>query len=520
VGAFEELHRDRVTGSLAMFDRMIFKGHLSALYKQDGARCFLWSQGVALKDFTAYARATTERIANTARKLVTDAGRPVISFDHVKTRNRTQHKDELAKSIAEADGITEGIVCLISAVEACWSFQVRKRHSSGRLELFRRERKCLHHYLYVIDPEFGFMHVRIQGWIPYECQIYINGREWLARQLDKRRIGYVRYDNSLLAIDDLDTAAGLCERFAHKAWPRVLNAFARRLNPILPAIRAAGYGGYYWVLDQAEIATDVMFTTRPRLLEVWPDLVRHAALNMSSEDVLGFLGRKLHPSLQAQVVTDTKRRPEGWRVRHRMAGNWVKVYDKVSVLRVETTINNPREFRIARWVTNDAGRRERRWCPMRKGVSDLWRTYQVGIAANHRYLDALAAAPLKGEGVAALDALCRPRTHRGRRYARFSPLNPTDLALFRAALAGEHTIRGFRNADITRRLYPRRPLDHDDARRRCERVSRLIVKLRGHGLVAKIPRARRYRVTRRGHRVMTAAIALHDDNFADHYRAA
>src|SRR5215211_6018795 len=119
---------------------------------------------------------------------------------------------------------------------------------------------------------------------------------------------------------------------------------------------------------------------------------------------------------------------------------------------------------------------------MRKGVSDLWRTYQVGIAANHRYLDALAAAPLKGEGVAALDTLCRPRTTRGRRYARFSPLNPTDLALFRAALAGEHTIRGFRNADITKRLYRRRPSDRDEARRRCQRVSRLIVKLRGHGL--------------------------------------
>jgi hypothetical protein len=81
------------------------------------------------------------------------------------------------KSIAEADGVTEGIVCLISAVEACWSLQVRKRHGSGRLELFRRERKCLHHYLYVIDDEFGFMHVRMQGWIPYECQIYINGPE-------------------------------------------------------------------------------------------------------------------------------------------------------------------------------------------------------------------------------------------------------------------------------------------------------------------------------------------------------
>jgi hypothetical protein len=520
MGAFEDLHRDRISGSLAMFDRMIFKGHLSALYKQDAARCFLWSQGVALKDFTAYAKATTERIANNARKLVTDAGRPVISFDHVKTRNRTQHKDDLAKWIAERDGITEGIICLISAVESCFSFQVRKRYETGKLELFRRERKCLHHYLYLIDDEFGFMHVRIQGWIPYECQIYINGREWLARQLDRRGVGYVRYDNSLLAVDDLDVAAELCERFAHKAWPRVLNVFARRLNPILPAIRAANYGGYYWVLDQAEIATDVMFKTRPQLLEVWPDLVRHATLNMSSEDVLGFLGRKLHPSLAAQVVTDAKRRPEGWRIRHRMAGNWVKVYDKASVLRVETTINNPREFRVLRVFTDEHGRRERRWCEMRKGVVDLWRNYQVGIGANHRYLEALAAAPLKGEGIAALDALCRPRTNRGRRVARFSPLSPADLALFRAALAGEHAIVGFRNADITARLYRRPPSDRDEAHRRCERVSRLIVKLRGHHLVAKVPRARLYRVTRYGHRVMTAAIALHDHDYPRNFIAA
>jgi hypothetical protein len=157
---------------------------------------------------------------------------------------------------------------------------------------------------------------------------------------------------------------------------------------------------------------------------------------------------------------------------------------------------------------------------MRKGVGDLWRFYEVGIGANRRYLDALAAAPLKGKGVAALDALCRPRTKRGRRFPRFSPLSPNDLALFRAVIAGEHVIVGFRNADITRRLYRRPPADRDEAHRRCERVSRLIVKLRGHGLVAKVPRARLYRVTRYGHRVMAAAIALHDDHFPATFIAA
>jgi hypothetical protein len=234
---------------------------------------------------------------------------------------------------------------------------------------------------------------------------------------------------------------------------------------------------------------------------------------------LHFLGRKLHPSLQAEVLTEAKRRPEGWRVKHRLARNWVKVYDKASVLRVETTINNPREFRVLRVVETPEGR-QRRWCEMRKGVANVWRYFQVGMGSNRRYLDALAGATFQGEGIAALDALCRPRTRDGRHYARFNPLGPADLALFRAVLAGEHVITGFRNADLTARLYRRPPQDRDEAHRRCERVSRLITKLRGHGLVAKVPRARLYRPTRYGYRVMTAAIALHDQQYPSAYLAA
>ena len=61
MGVFEDLHRDRIYGSLAMYDRMIFKGRLTGLYKENGAKCFLWTQGVALKDFTPYAKWTTAR---------------------------------------------------------------------------------------------------------------------------------------------------------------------------------------------------------------------------------------------------------------------------------------------------------------------------------------------------------------------------------------------------------------------------------------------------------------------------
>ena len=516
---FEDLHADRIVGSLTTFDRMIFKGHLTRLYAPGAISAMLWRLGYPLTEFTKYATAATDELTANAKALAADAGRPYFYSDHSRRRGGELSKEDTARAIADRDGVTDGVVCVFSVVEPCWSFQVRADPRSHRLEAIRRERKCVHHYLYLIDPEFGFMHVRIQAWIPYEIQIYINGREWLARQLDAAGVGYRRYDNALLSVDNFEIAERLCEKLAHRSWPRLLDAFARRLNPLLARIGGAGFGGYYWVLDQAEIATDIMFRTRPELLAVWPDLVRYASVNLSSHDVLRFLGRKLHPSLQAEVLSEAKRRPEGWRIKHRMARNWVKVYDKASVLRVETTINNPREFRILRVQDTPQGR-QRRWCEMRKGVANCWRYYQVGSGANHRYLDALATATPNGEGIAALDALCRPRTNHGRHVARFQPLNRADLALFRAVLAGENTITGFRNHDLAARLYRRPPDTIDEAHRRCQQVSRLIAKLRGHGLIAKVPRARLYRVTPHGYRVLNAAISVHDHQFPAAYLAA
>ena len=71
-----------------------------------------------------------------------------------------------------------------------------------RLEVVRRPRQCLHFYWYLIDPDFGWMHVRLQSWAPYSIQVYVNGREWLARQLDRRGIAYSKSDNKITWVAD------------------------------------------------------------------------------------------------------------------------------------------------------------------------------------------------------------------------------------------------------------------------------------------------------------------------------
>jgi hypothetical protein len=105
--------------------------------------------------------------------------------------------------------------------------------------------------------------------------------------------------------------------------------------------------------------------------------------------------------------------------------------------------------------------------------------------------------------------LRRPRVHRRRRYGAFSPLSAHDLVLFRAILAGEHTITGFADRDLTRRLHPHPPADTAEAKRWCASTSSLVSKLRGHGLTAKIPKRRRYRPTRHGPAGTGAAPVVH-----------
>lgn len=515
--AFLETHQGSIVGMLTAFDRIIFKGHLTGFFPRGAFARFLGRQGVLLKDFKPYVEEATATLKTHAQQFAKEHGRRYLYLASAKTHASGESKEDLARAIAEEEGITEGLICVFSCVEPCKSFSVRGNRETHRLEVVYAPRKCLYFYFYFIDPEFGFMHVRLQSWFPFEIQVYINGHEWLAHQMDRHGIKYERYDNSFTYIEDLETAQKLSEELAHREWACVLNVFARRLNPILLTIKEAGFGEYYWVADQCEVATDVMFRDRACLEAILPDLFEHASLHFSAEDVLRFLGRKLHGNFKGEVKTHLKKRSEGYRVKHWMKRNSIKMYDKWSVLRIETTLNNPREFKVLKVVETPEGD-TRRWLPMGKGVANFWRYSQVGIQANQRYLDALAYAQPKGEAIQALDDLCRSRTKDGKRYAKFNPVTKQDCALFAAVLAGEHAINGFRNRDLCTHFYDLPASTPQETKRRCARVSRLIAKLRGHGLIAKVKDSRLYRVTQHGYRAMFAALSIRSTDFPNAYQ--
>src|ERR687897_520248 len=125
------------------------------------------------------------------------------------------------------------------------------------------------------------------------------------------------------------------------------------------------------------------------------------------------------------------------------------------------------------------------------GVANFWRYAEH--AANGRLLEALARVPLTGAASAELDTLWQPVT--ATRVAAFNPIHPDTADLFAAVLSGDFTVNGFRNRNLQGKLYPAAARDAAETKRR--RTSRLIAKLRGHGLITRVKNNRLYRLTAR-----------------------
>jgi hypothetical protein len=480
---------------------MLFRGTLRSISNIEGLGRFLSKERILLKDFGDFAQSVSEGLKKQAEAIAQSHGRPYQYLNSAQ-----DSKDEIARGIAEKDDIQEGLICVLTAVEPCWSFGIVKDRKMEQLRLESRWRKCLHVYFYYIDPEFGLMHVRIQTWLPIGIQVYVNGREWLARQMDQEGIGYEQHDNCFTRIEDLEKAQQILNRLEERGWAKMLNRFAEGVNPYLNKKSRVWFRPYYWTLSQAEYATDVMFGSRENLQKIYPRLVHHAIEHFHSEDVLRFLGRKRPQQFSGKAHSNLERRVEGVRVKHWIEKNSIKMYDKAGcILRVETTINNPRWFKVYRRVRR-RGHLVMDWIPMRKGVADVRRRVEISRAANYRYLEALAVVGETKPSHQILDPLTNPVRRNERRFRPLHAIDPREHAFFQAILRGEHAMSGVRNKDICKHLGLHRLADPIQRRRASAHVTRRLSLYRAHGLLKKVSKTHYYRPTQKGYDVMSTAI--------------
>jgi hypothetical protein len=503
---------------LSGFDRLRLAGESRLLNHSLGVQSYLWQRQILFKDFPAVAEHLTKTLRKQTEALAAEQG---IPFRYLNSPDID--KEATALELASQAPSRLGRIALLTCVESCSTYRLRK-NERGLIEPRKEPARCVHYYHYFQHERFGLCYVRIQSWFPFTVRIGLNGRQWLYRQLEQRGIDFQRKGNLLLAVQDPTQAQALLDEQRHTDWPTRLQELVQPIHPLWAYLHDTVRTPYYWMTEQSEWATDFVFRSPDDLARCYPRWIRHGIETLSCKDVLRYLGKQVpehgYGRCSHEAKIDLRTRTEGTRLKFWYGTNSLKIYDKeAQALRIETTINDPKGFQVFRTKEGDASDAPKSWQQMRKGVADLDRRAEVSHAANNRLAESLASVADTTPLGQLLEPLCRPVLDKnGRRARALNPSAGPDGELLRCLADGEFLLNGFRNRDLRAKLC-HATKDPKERRQQAATITRKLALLKAHGLIVKVQKTHRYRLSAVGQRVTTALLTAYEAD-VNHFAAA
>jgi hypothetical protein len=487
-----ERYAKDLDGVLSCYDRIVITGNLQFFCYAQGMTHYLYQQGIRIFDYAQFAEPLREQIRANAEALAEANGVKIefIRKQDFRKENRVQH-------ILKRRGDQPGLVHIFGAMEACGSYRPWHDKTTGKTYLKPDRGKCMTYYFYFVDEQLGLCYLRVPTWCPFRLQFYFNGHNWLANQLKERSIAYEMVDNAFVHIGDYAAANKIANEFDMELLHLRLDEFARQYCPIVTELHLH----YHWSLMQTEYATDLVFKDRETLQAFYPHLLETLTHAVKPADIATFLGRKLHGNYQGEMGNRFNKRWLGTRIKHQMGPLSIKMYDKFRfILRIETTVNNVSFFKQYRQVQHRDGSTTTRWAPMKKTIHSLPALQELLQAANQRYLKFISTIATPQIGVAKLHKLAETKIENHHRHKGFNLFSEEDTCLFRSLLQGEFFISGFTNKQFRRYLSDKS----------ASQVTRLLKRLRVHGVIKKVGKRYKYYLTSFGREAASMALKLRE----------
>jgi len=316
--------------------------------------------------------------------------------------------------------------------------------------------------------------------------------------LKQRGIAYKMLDNAFVHIADYTVANQLANELNVDTLHRRLDQFARQYCPVVGDLKLQ----VHWSIMQAEYATDLVFKSREVLQAFYPHLLETLTHAIKPADIATFLGRKLSGNYQGELGNRFNKRWLGTRIKHQMGPIAIKMYDKFGfILRIETTVNNVSFFQQYRKVQHRDDSTTTRWAPMKKTIHSLPALRELLSAANHRYLKFISSISTPQVGVEKLHQLAETKTENQHRHKGFNLFSEEDTCLFRSLLQGEFFISGFTNKQLRTQYL---------SDKSASQVTRLLKRLRVHGVIKKVGKRYKYYLTDFGRETAAMALKLRD----------
>lgn len=472
--------RDHTTLEVECIDRIYMNVYMPQLQSDLGVVGFFRKHRGATFASSALMDPISRSFTAAITKFVAKERVPVITFA------KGQRKDDIAKEHLAKFTKDEGVLFLGKAQEKAAVFRTEKRRNpqSGLTHpwIVRSTAMVNFYYFYCVDRDFGPFFIKFCSYFPYTGKLCINGHEYVKRQLTKEGIAHTALDNGIASCENPERLQQICDSLDAA---KIETFFAKWLailpNPFTQEDRNAGYH-YQLSLLQIEFSlTQVL--DKPVAGRVFFEQVIKENLDIGRPD-------------QVQLIFErriTKRTPGRFRTRIITEGvipslhldykrARIKQYHKEGrALRTETTINDTRDFGIG------------------KRLSNLDKLRNIGFAANRRLLDVqrISHDPTQAQDIIYL--MQEPVTVNGVRTSAMPFADPRTQRILQALPIFRLQADGFNSKDLRTHLAA---LNHQNADEITQgQISYHLRRLKLRGLVERVSKSHRYRVTDTGLRI-------------------
>jgi hypothetical protein len=487
-----ELQRKHVVLEVESIDRMYLNLYQRRLTTPGGVASYF-------RDHLGHRFASTKQ----AGEMTDDFVRSIMEFIHEEELDlvrfaKGQRKDEVAQERLrefQQSGRTEGVLFVGVAQEKAWVPRtIRKAVGEGGSIpwIIFSTAMVNHYYFYAVDKDFGPFFLKFCSYFPYPAKLCLNGHEYLKQQLTQRAIAFEALDNGLLSCADLPAAQRLAEGLSAPKIDAFVRKWLGRLpHPFSRKDRLAGYR-YDVSILQSEFSLTQVWERGVQGRAFFEEVIRENLDLGRPEQVQLIFQRKLQKKTVARGTCRTRVIQAGVQPSLHIyyKHTHVKQYHKEGrALRTETTINNSYDFRVGRRLENLPALR------------------QIGFGTNRRVLEVEKLSHDCHLGAAAFERLQKPVEVEGQHASALRFGDARVQALLSVLLLFCLQPEGFRNRQLRPLLALALGLPEEQLK--PGRLSYELRRLRLHGLIERVAKSHRYRLTKEGLRTTLFYARVH-----------
>jgi hypothetical protein len=484
-----EAYREDILGNLFCYDRVNINATAGTFGYADGMTKFFYANNFMIFDFVKIFTPVTDNIIKNAQKIAKENN---LKIEYIP-KTKSFRKDDKIAEIIKTRGTHEGMVHIFSQKETYNSYEPWHDKTNHKTHFKNTTTNSLVYYFYFIDRLLGLCFVKVPLRAPFKVMFYYNGHNWLENKLVKKSIPFKKVDNAFLSIDDFNEAQRMCNKIRIPDLHQALNILVKRYCPLPEEWNLE----FNFTISQIEYALDISFKNKDKLKYLYNNVVKTAMHTITPENIANFLGKRFSNLFEGESGTRYNKRILGTRIKHQMGAVSVKMYDKFGqILRIELTCHDVSKINIFRDVNKKDGSVEKKVAPAKKSIYSLYPLMSAFKNIILRYLEFISSFDDPSDGMKNLKKATEDVFVNNKNFKGFNFFNKFDETILLAISDGRYCIRGLSNKDIRNQLISKS----------SNQVSRILKRLRLHGLIKKIRKSYKYHLTSFGRKIISAGL--------------